>query len=75
MKVTVEIEVEELPKDRLLAFYTQIATASLGEREFEVTRSMTGLQFGLLQKGGPTFTVNVNPVIEAALNAIVEARL
>lgn len=71
MRTTVTIDVEPLPQDRMLAFHTEIGKATYGEREFEVTRSLTGLHFALLEKGGQTYTVDLNPVLETALREIV----
>lgn len=71
MRITPTIDVEPLPQDRMLAFHTEIGTATYGERTFEVTRSLTGLHFALLEKGGPTYTVDLNPVLETALESIV----
>lgn len=76
MKVTVEIEVESLPEDRLLAFITPIGSAELSGRTFEVCRSISGLHFSFHeeQSDGITIvhTLNLNPVIQAALEAVVE---
>jgi hypothetical protein len=73
MKVTVTLDVEPLPEDRLLAFFTKIGTATLDDRTFEITRSMTGLQFGLYEHTGEGLvihTVSVEPAITAALALI-----
>lgn len=74
MKVPAIVDVERLPKDKLLAFYTEIGTATLGERTFEITRSLTGTTLGLYEKVDGELvihTVNLNPVIQAAIEAVI----
>ena len=76
MKVTVEIEIEQLPPNQLLAFYQHIAVAEIGDRTFDVARSLTGLGFSVDEKvNGETLThtFSINPVIEAVIERLREA--
>lgn len=75
MKIQVEIDVETLPEDRLLAFHSAIGTIYVADREFELTRNITSTRFGLHTKVDGltvTHTVDLNPVIQAAVEAIVK---
>lgn len=74
MKIAVDLEVEPLSWDRMVAFHTPIGTAAYGGREFEVCRSLTGLQLLFMEKVGDglvTHTVDLSPVVATALGAIV----
>ena len=70
------MDVEPLPKDRLLAFYSTIGSAEPVEgRVFEILRNEMGqptVAFNERGVPGSTFTVSLLPVIEAALVKITE---
>lgn len=75
MRIMVQLEVESLPEGRLLAFHQVIGEATLDDRKFEVTRSISGLNFGFHEEVDGltvTHTLNINAAIQAALEAIAE---
>lgn len=76
MRVTVDIEIEQLPPKQLLTFYQHIAVAEIGDRTFDVSRSLTGLGFAvdeMVDGETLTHTFSINPVIEAVIERLREA--
>lgn len=74
MKVTVEIEVEPLPEDRFLAFHQEVGTVYIDDKAFTLTRNISATGYGLHREvDGITVihTVDLNPVIQAAVTAIL----
>lgn len=74
MKVLAEVEIKPLAPDRLLAFHQTIGKAEIDGRVFEITRDLTGMHLAFHEEvDGLTVvhTLDVNPVIEAALTAVV----
>lgn len=75
MKVTTDVEVHKLASDQVLLFHTEIGTAGDGERQFTMTRSMSGRHLGFTERIGEetvTYTVDLEPVFSAVLDAIVK---
>jgi hypothetical protein len=75
MKVLAEVEIKTLPPKRLLAFHQTIGKAEIDGHTFEITRDLTGLHLAFHEDVDGltvTHTVDINPVIEAALTAIVK---
>lgn len=77
MKALAEIEIKPLEQNRLLAFHTQVGMATVGDREFTITRDLTGLHLAVHEDydGGKTrvsHTINLNSVLEVALAAIIK---
>ena len=72
MKVTVELNVDRLPENRMLAFHQGIGQAYIEDREYEITRSPSGMNLAFHRKG-VIHTLNLNGAIQAALEAIIAA--
>lgn len=74
MKILVEVDVEPLPKNRMLAFHSKVGEATAEGRTFEITSSLTGLGLALHEEVDGkivTHTFSMHPVIQAAIEAVV----